>query len=98
MTKKPVPFELFREADQLEDWPLLASPVDPERLHDMQWEDAWHRCESRYDVMYSVNIMLKELGIDAFVAMIDDDQGDGSHIRLFRGVWEGEDGSASSQG
>ncbi len=60
----PVEFELQKSGYHRPGWPLLAIPtehaVGSNEASDMRHEDEWHACDSRFDVMYSVNIMLKE--------------------------------------
>ncbi len=64
---KPVEFELQKDNHYRSGDVLLAVPttcaVGSEEASDMRHEEEWHACNSRYDVMYSVNLMLKEHGL-----------------------------------
>ena len=64
---KSVKFELQKDQYYRPGDVLLAVPtefpVGSDEASDMRHEEEWHSCESRFDVMYSVNLMLKEHGL-----------------------------------
>lgn len=61
---KSVEYELQKRHDHESGDPLLAVPtahaVGSDEASDMRHDEEWHTCESRFDVMYSVNLMLKK--------------------------------------
>lgn len=64
---KPVEFELQKSKLHSPGDVLLAVPtahaIGSKKASNMRHEKEWHACESRFDVIISVNLMLKEHGL-----------------------------------